>query len=359
MRQKWNKSIPHTLIVKGAGTSRMGFTFALCLCLISAMLGIQKNAAADRIVELTNGAAEPGTSTTISLRMDQLQDFAGGDFEILYNPDLISIVDVTRTEYTDNFFIVEGNPSPGLLTISMASTEGLPAAANGDIASIELQVYSTTQSGTIIPLTFQTARWYDENSVRQGFIGDNGFIAAGGSIPPEEPLEISAGSVQGQVSSVVEIPLILSIAEGTASVALDIEYDKSLLINPAVTSGDLPSGWQMNNTVEEGHIGLSITGDENLPGVAPVVVANCSFSIADSATVGSTIALMLSQAQVKNSNDFGFYTLVTDGSVLVQQGQVTPTPLPTGSPADFNGDGKVDKDDLLQFISTWHEEATQ
>ena len=50
--------------------------------------------ALERVIQISNGAASPGNTTVLELGMDQVQDFAGGDFEIYFDSAFLHIVDV-------------------------------------------------------------------------------------------------------------------------------------------------------------------------------------------------------------------------------------------------------------------------
>ena len=318
--------------------------------------------ALERVIQISNGAASPGNTTVLELGMDQVQDFAGGDFEIYFDSAFLHIVDVDRTECTDSFLLVDGNPSPGLLTISMAAAEGIPAGTHAAIAEVVVQVLPTVQQDALTALTFKTAHWYDENSIRHSYVADNGLVRASGTVPPEEALRVQAGASQGGPGVQVDVPLTLSVVQGVASIQGSVQFDSTALEDPDFFVNEAFPDWQENHTVVSDQMQFLLEGPSELSGLSTETVAQMSFVVSQDATPGIQVPLTLSEISVKNSDEFPFLAEALDGQVDIEQQTDTPTPSATPtetacSPADFNEDGIVDATDLLQFVSTWHEET--
>lgn len=336
-----------------------GISVLICTTLVFPSNDVQ---AIERLTQVTNGAATPGQETAVFLRMNEAELYAGGNFWLQFNPDWLSITDVQKTTLTTDFLLTKGFPKPGSLSIAMASTEGLPAAQNANIALIKLQVLPQAPADSLLPLTFVDAYWFDENSVRHSYLGDNGLIRSGSVIPTEENLRLETGSDETAAGNQAQIPMTLSLSEGVALVQGTLHFDPSLLSNPIISlMGDL-SGWQQSHTISNGRLEFSLTGSANLVGAYRRVLAECAFDVSDGASAGSRISVELEQPSVANVSDFGFYVEPVHGEIVVSNSTVVPTETPTMTPVptslgDFNGDGWVDAKDLLEFVSTWHQEG--
>jgi len=316
--------------------------------------------AIERLIQVTNGAAQPGEETAIFLKMNEGQLYAGGNFWIDYNPQALSIVDVQKTALTTDFILTKGFPKPGRLSIAMASTEGLAAAANADLAIIKIQVLAGAPANSLLSMTFVDAYWFDENSVRHTYLGDNGLVFAGNTVPSETPLQLQVGSDEAEAGTTAALSMTLSLAEGASSVRGTLHFDPSLLLNPTLSlAGDLP-GWQESHSVSNERLTFALSGTANLAGTGERILAECEFDVSSSAGAGTHIAVELEQPAVANVNDFGFYVEPVHGEILIADptAQPTATPTPrTNSLADFNTDGQVDERDLMEFVSTWHQEG--
>ena len=326
--------------------------------------------AQDRIVQITNGAALPGNPTTIELRLSNPEGFAGGDFELQYDPSVITVEDINRSPLTDDFLLVDGAPSAGRLSISMAAGEGLASTDPAAIAVISLLTASAAPVGTETAITLRTARWYDELSARHEFLGDNALFAVGDSIPPEEALALSVGSAQGAPGEEVTCVLSLSCGEAVARIGGTILFDSAALLNPVLEAGATLGGWNQSMTPGNGQIEFLFSDNMELQGTGSLEVARFTAQIAPTASPGGQIEVSLDSVEIQNSDGFGFQVVGTAGAVSVtgdisptptptptQQTGSTPTPCPTWK-ADYDGNGRVDENDLLRLLQSWHQEAT-
>ncbi|MCA9413485.1 MAG: hypothetical protein KC944_19885, partial [Candidatus Omnitrophica bacterium] len=146
------------------------------------------------MIQVSNGAATPGQSVQVPLILSNPSDFAGGDFVLSFDPTVLSILDVDRTDITDDFLVAHGDPGVGLFSISMAAAEGLNDSASGAIALLTIQADVGADEGTLSPIILREARWYDESSIRHEFLGDNAVIRVGSTMPEDLPLTLSLSS---------------------------------------------------------------------------------------------------------------------------------------------------------------------
>ena len=349
-----------------------------CICgaavvLLSVSLALpQPSVAQERIVRIANGAALPGQATQVAITLSSLADFAGGDFVLRYDPAAISILDVDRAASTDEFLLVDGAPGTGLLSVSMAAGEGLTETGPGAIVLVTIQSNPLASPGTLTPIVIREARWYDELSVRHGFIGDNGLFRVGSDSPEEASLTLSVSSSGTGPGENVTVFLSISIPEGIGKVAGDLSFDPAILENPALQPVGSASDWQSTVVPGNGEVHFEFAGTAEMEGTAPHDFVECIFTVSDSALPGARSDLSLSGLQAGNLEDFPYAIIGVAGEIEVTGNLDTPTPrpsptaaepTPTGSPspflpADFDRDGEVTETDLIRFLETWRQEAT-
>ena len=114
---------------------------------------------ADPVLSLDNVSGAPGTVVTTTLRAADLQDWAGGDWIIAYDPTLVA--EVTQVSVAG---LSAGAPSQfyddgaGLLRIAVA--KGSAVSGDGALATISLRLASTPARDSA-SLTMATAKLND------------------------------------------------------------------------------------------------------------------------------------------------------------------------------------------------------
>jgi len=295
-----------------------------CLRIIPAVLAVLATAyspnqavATERIVELTHGAAPPGSQTQIELRISDLAGFAGGDFRLMFDPAAIALDNAQLALATSGFFIADDLPEPGVFAVSLASVEGLATSGEGAIVTLTVSSLPTAPPGTLVPIVFLLARWYDEDSVRYRLLADNGLFLVGASAPPDEDLVLSVGSNSGVPSQTVYVPLTVSMAEGIAEVSGELEFDLNILESALLVPTSPIGGWQQEIQYSDGRISFDLSGDEGLHGLGPVQLGWFSFRVSPSTPLRSLSPLDLSDAEVRSLRDCPFLCTLRSGVVSV------------------------------------------
>jgi hypothetical protein len=289
----------------------------LILCVL--FLSSGKSLAQNRIIEATNAAAVPGATTTINLRLSDLQGFAGGDFRISFDRDLMSIVDVDRGPLTAGFFLAFDTPQEGLLAISLADVEGLEVSGQGIVAAITVQSLPTAVSGTRTLLVFQLARWYTEESVRNPLSAKNAIFEVGGTVPPEFDLYLSVANAEEPPGYVVSVPLALSFAEGVAGIGAEILFDETVLLNPQLQLSPALTGWVKTVTYDNGSIRFLLGGETVLQGMEPLEIGQLPFQIAPAGIPGTEVELTSPDLTIASLGGCSLLSWFEPGRVLVRE----------------------------------------
>ncbi|MCG3197602.1 MAG: hypothetical protein HUU16_05105 [Candidatus Omnitrophica bacterium] len=366
---------------------------ALLLGIVSLLLCAPTARAEDAVIQVANGAASAGQSVQIPLILSSLAGFAGGDFILSFDPRVLLIQDVDRAEATEDFLVAHGSPESGLFSISMAAAEGLSGVGAAPIALLTVQAGVDAPEGTISPIVFREARWYDESSVRHELLGDNGLLRVGGTPPSERPLTLSLSSATASPGHEATIPFSVSMPEAIGNISGGLVFDPTQIqivgFEPAV---DLLA-WQIDLFPLNGLVHFDIRGPVELGGVDPLLLGNWRVAVSESATPGTASPITLTGVRIENLEGFGFASAGVGGEITVAVGPETatptgtvsatptseptasatpyPTPTPTGFdptptgsptpfvPADFDCSGQVDEKDLIRFLEIWKQEAAR
>jgi hypothetical protein len=111
-------------------------------------------AASNTIISIDDVRASPGTTVTVSLQATNMVDTAGGEFTVVYDPDIIQSITVTTN--VGRAFYDDGT---GRFKIALAS--GQASTGDGVLATMTLQIAPTATIGTSTPLTLAEARLND------------------------------------------------------------------------------------------------------------------------------------------------------------------------------------------------------
>lgn len=331
--------------------------------------------AQDRILSILDSAALPSAQLQVEIRLSELQDFAGGDFTIGFDPTVVSVLDVNKTPMTSDFMLYHGAPATGRVSISMAAAEGLLMSGTGTIATLVLQVAGNAATGALPVLSVRTARWYDEMSVRHTLLGDNGLLAIDAASPANEPLTLAIGDEGGDAGDVVNLPLTISMGHSAGKVSGDITFDPLLLSFVDLELSPLFAGWISQVQAGTGtlHFNLSSSTECAIPQM--VEIGTVSFSISESAGSGAT-NVGITGTTISNLEGLSYSHLMSGGTIQVAgpaeptssptpspTSVSTPTPTPTQDdflhPADFNSDKTVNSTDLHLFLDAWRQEVTR
>ena len=294
-------------------------TYALVLILCALFLSEGESLAQNRIIEATNAAALPGATTTIDLRLSDLQGFAGGDFRVSFDPGLMAIVDVDRGPLTAGFFLAFDTPQEGLLAISLADVNGLAVTGDGIVAVITVQSLPTAVSGTRTMLVFQLARWYTEESVRNPLSAKNAVFEVSGTVPPEFDLHLSVANAEEPPGYVVSVPLVLSFAEGVAGISGGILFDETVLLDPQLQLSSPLAGWEKSVTNDSGSIRFLLGGEIGLEGLGALEIGQILFQISPSATPETEVELTSPDLAITSLGGCALLSWFETGRVLVRE----------------------------------------
>ena len=137
---------------------------------------------------------------------------------------------------------------------------------------------------------------------------------------------LTVANAQGQIGSVVTVPIDVTSVEGLAVVGIELTltYDATLLTpqddgvgnTTAVTRGDvIPPTWTLLQHVPaEGELKIAMAGEFATPATGEGEVVSVVFDISASATAGATSALSLTQTRV---NEGVITSAAVDGAFTV------------------------------------------
>lgn len=122
---------------------------------------------------LPDKVVQQGEEVVIPVKITQVKGMVGVSMEMRFDPEIISIKSVSKTELVKNFMFAHNTPSPGNLLIAMTSGRG--ASGEGILVNIHIKVSENTDDGQICPLEFGTVSLNGANieTVQNGrlFIG--------------------------------------------------------------------------------------------------------------------------------------------------------------------------------------------
>jgi len=104
----------------------------------------------------------PGEAFTVALTCSDLMGVAGGDFEIGFDPAFIDLIDVGKTDASDDFLMIAKKWETGY-SISMAAMGGISSGAGALLVFHGVSSASQIEN-VLAPLRFSGAKLYDEGS---------------------------------------------------------------------------------------------------------------------------------------------------------------------------------------------------
>ena len=278
----------------------------------------------ERTIALTNGCVPPGYSTQIEIRLSEVEGLAGCDLSIAFDPNIIRILDVDATPLIEDFILSFGTTTPGLLRIAIASAEGLTPGGPGAIATVTVEMASSSMVGTRTALWLSEARWYNDLSVRQRLLGDNAVVEAGLNIPAEDGgIVFSLDSCHGQPGNSITSGVWTSLPAGVARMEAILTYDAVTLLSPSLVLAPSLMGWSKEVHYSSGQIHFIFSGTTELRGPDPIQIASCTWTISPDAVSESESDIAVSNTQASNLDDFGYMCLDGANTVIVDP----PVPL--------------------------------
>jgi hypothetical protein len=119
-----------------------------------------KAAAATVNLSLGDITAKSGQTVTTTLHAENLTDWAGGQFAIVYDPAVVgSIVSVNRVGLANNFLVEFNDNGEGLIQIAMISNTAV--SGSGDILNIEMSLNTGLTNGDTSAINIGAAELND------------------------------------------------------------------------------------------------------------------------------------------------------------------------------------------------------
>ncbi|MCB9767567.1 MAG: hypothetical protein H6752_05170 [Candidatus Omnitrophica bacterium] len=240
---------------------------------------------------LALGAIEvsPGETFTVALTCSDLMGVAGGDFEIVFDSALIDLIDVDKTEASDDFLMIAKKSETGY-SISMAAMGGISSGAGALLVFKGVSSASPSEN-VLAPLRFSGAKLYDEESRAIPISTQDGSVA----IKLKEETTPTGSTGQGEDDSPDPTPISEPTSEESAE------------------SDPTPVGAELDDSTE------SPSTDPLLP---PIVG---STSPSNTPTPTQTLAELEPAEEI------------VDGTLIT----------------DLTKDGVVDHKDLFEFLKYW------
>lgn len=327
----------------------------------------------------------PGSEVTVSISVSKIEGIAGGDFELDYDVDLLTPVDVSATELFEGMLLISNLNQPGKVVVSLAGAEGMPAGS-GTVLNIAFQVSEDAEVGEAFYLTLSTAKLNDAaaapiivGEVRKGLFivgGEEDFgpvsldlddregnqeqtsrrLRPGQEIPIQVYAE-NAPESKGYTITLLFDPDQLSFTRFEESdfipglITLPAQEDGGIVVAGGVALGG-------GNNSGDGFLGIFVvTAAEDFAGETTVFVTKIAYNLAEG---GKEEAKVLSRAMLEEGGLLGDFN--DDGAVDFNDfflfadffGQQVP---PAGAEYDLSGDKQIDFDDFFIFADMFGQKA--
>ncbi len=247
-----------------------------------------------RHLSLSSVEVQPGEKFQVQLYCDNTEGIAGCDVGLEFQPNLLDLITVHKTDITDPFLLVKRKES-GTFVLSLAGLDGL-GMGNGVLLTFEGAASISMAQGQQAVVGFIKAKLYDTESKAFEVRTTNGMVRI-----KSDPTEVST-----------------QVAQPTL-----VQEQAPTLIPTTSTEGE-------DDPVPEATSALPSTGSTNPPavggGVYPVgLIPTVTPIVIPSPTRTPPAGISLEAA----------------------------TPTPTRLRADLNKDGEVNALDLMEFMRNW------
>jgi hypothetical protein len=267
-------------------------------------------------MSLPDVTADPGTTITVGVNVDDAKGIAGGDIEITYDSKVVGVKAARGTALATGLSVVANPNVPGKVTFAMAGASGLKSGS-GALLEIDFEVIAKTGK---TPLTISSASLFDEN------INDIKVDVVNGSItvktaPPPKPRLISIKDVTGNLGDTITVSVLIDDVSSVSGGDLVLTYDKAILAVNQVNLTSLLAG--MSSAVNKdvaGKINISIAGATGAkPGAGSII------DITFKGILAGTSNIAFESGGIFDENAKDISSTATGGKVTIKGKDVTAT----------------------------------
>jgi hypothetical protein len=245
-----------------------------------------------RYLALSEVEVTPGDNFTVVLTCNDLVGVAGGDFQIVFDMNLIDLFEVKKAEASEDFLLIARKTESGY-SISMAAMSGIPTG--GGVLLFFSGISSSSPTELIsAPLSFANAKLYDESSRAIPISTHDGSVT----------IKVQGGSEDTQTTS--------NDSQGTETTFPTAHSESPTEVSPSVPP--TPVEMEPSDPVET---------SPQQPILPPSIGGISSHDIPVPTTTSIPITQVADDAQ---------------GEILV---------------TDLTGDGVVDCKDVFEFVKYW------
>ena len=265
-------------------------------------------------ITVSSVEAVRGQSVRVELLLEGALNPAGGSFEVVYDPSLLTAGGVVAGELLHGCYLASNTLSPGRLKVTWAGSEALEA--RGVLCTVTFQV-SPTASGTP-EIAIENPWIYDESTVLLDALTESGTITL--LTPTEESpkLWIVGGSIDPGTST-ASVDVVLEGRGVICGGGFTVRYPTD---QATLTSAQSLVGAGVVNTKPAGEITFSWAGAE--PSVASQKLLHLEFFVTDP---HAAVPLTLEAASALDSG--GTAATVVD----IRSGKLLPGGLEYQAPA--------------------------
>ena len=281
--------------------------------------------------------ADPGSTITIEINVDDVTGIAGGDVVLEYNPDILEAKEARSTALIAGLMIVPNTGAQGKVTAGMAGITGL-SGGSGTILEVDFEVKSRISGDSSLAMSYVM---YDELGNRMPYTGN---VSVSVAVP--EPLPeriISLPSISTEPGSTATVEISIDDATGIAGGDIELEYDPAVLELTAVRPANLITDFSVAAKTDlPGKVQIAMAARTGLAGGEGAML-EIDFQVKVSASGES--ALILSDVSLFDEMGMNIDTTVINGSVMVRSVSDDMVLIPAGefSMGDAFNEGESDE----------------
>lgn len=131
-----------------------------------------------RLVSIPDTSATEGSTLQIPVVISDASGLAGAELRLSYNSSVLDAFNVSTTNLTDDFIIVD-SISPGQVLVALSSTEGIDSG-EGALITIAFNVAPSAQNGDTTTIKLNSVTLFDANTDTIPAITENGLFTVQG-----------------------------------------------------------------------------------------------------------------------------------------------------------------------------------
>jgi PKD repeat protein/uncharacterized protein (DUF2141 family) len=304
-------------------------------------------------VSVLDTAAEVGQAGAVAfVGVDSARGVAGGDFALRYDAGVLTVRGVAASALATGagMTLASNADAPGRVAVSLAGATAF-SSGGGPLWGVTFDVNAGAAPGAY-DLTLE-ATLKDEDGRDVPVAARRGVL----TVRPKAPTVSVSDATVDVGQSGVPISVGVDNARGIAGGDFALRYDAGVLTARGVAASALTTGAGMalvSNVRTPGEVRVSVAGAAAIPsGDGPLWTA--TFDVSASAAPGAYDLAVEAGLTDEDGREVRVATrkgVLTVRRALSQTGQARPA-----SP-DFNGDGRVDIDDLFMLTEAFGRPAT-